>query len=337
VLRPSTPQLSDTVRTRSVRSHTPPRYEFRGDYPLDKETTGWNDGWGLWSLWDIVNHFDGFLFFYLLSQLASHECVCMQAKVRGNGGQRLQEDGPFLKEVLLTLERFRSLSAAESLPELADVLTAAAHQLSRPLVDISTVFTCLNNLKLSVITSLQKRKFLRIAEDRSEFMDQEALFGERVNSEFPSAVNDIREAGNCFAVECTTASVFHLMRVAEFGLRSLARDRDISFKDKPLDEKQWGEILSALESSVGELRQAGRKNWTSPALRDEQIRFYNEVVQELRSFNDAWRRHISHADPLAFYDRDQAASVMKHVRTFMQKLSTRVSETSITKKFWASV
>jgi len=70
-------------------------------------------------------------------------------------------------------------------------------------------------------------------------------------------------------------------------------------------------------------------------LRDEQIRFYAEVVQELRGFNDVWRRHVSHADTLAFYEHDNAVGILKHVRTFMQKIASKISEGAVTSEYWA--
>ncbi|MFZ1980558.1 MAG: hypothetical protein WAU61_04570, partial [Smithella sp.] len=49
------------------------------------------------------------------------------------------------------------------------------------------------------------------------------LFGDFVNAKFPSASFDIIEAGNCFATARYTACVFHLMRVLEIGLSTLAK------------------------------------------------------------------------------------------------------------------
>ena len=124
------------------------------------------------------------------------------------------------------------------------------------------------------------------------------------------------------------------MRACESSLRVLARDRDVEFKDKPLDEKEWGQILDALEGKVGKLNKADRRLWVDSKVRDTQIRYYSGLVQELRSFNVAWRRHISHADVLAFYDADEATGIFKHVRTFMQKLSERIAENTITPEIW---
>jgi hypothetical protein len=127
------------------------------------------------------------------------------------------------------------------------------------------------------------------------------------------------------------------MRAAEFALRALARDRNVEFKDKPLEDRQWGEILNALETKLNGLRNADRKKWPAVEARDPQIIFYNEVAQELRGFNDAWRKHLSHADVLAFYERDTALGILKHVRAFMQKVALKISETSITPEYWTGV
>ena len=53
---------------------------------------------------------------------------------------------------------------------------------------------------------------------------------------FKSAKDDIGAAGNCYAADLHTAAVFHLMRVAEKGMKALARHLGIKkvTKTKPL-------------------------------------------------------------------------------------------------------
>lgn len=82
------------------------------------------------------------------------------------------------------------------------------------------------------------------------------------------------------------------------------------------------------------MREGDSKRWSSQQAREIQIRFYNEVLQEFRGFNEAWRRHLSHGRTDSLYDRDYAMSVFKHVRTFMQKLATKIGENEITPEFW---
>lgn len=98
------------------------------------------------------------------------------------------------------------------------------------------------NLIAAIIGELQKRAFFFISLDRNNMLTQYP-FGEDVAKAFPSTRNDIGQAAVCLAMELHLASVFHLMRVAEGGLRCLAQDRRIVF---PADVKlqAWEEVFA---------------------------------------------------------------------------------------------
>ena len=64
---------------------------------------------------------------------------------------------------------------------------------------------------LSLI-ELKDRKFIKVCDDAESYVDNGKLLGDQVSKAFPSASAELREAGNCLAVECHTAAVFHLMR-----------------------------------------------------------------------------------------------------------------------------
>ena len=280
-----------------------------------------------------MNQFVLYDLILVFNRLETWECTFATAKSQGHGGALVSQE--HLTEAIDVISAFQLFAELGDLAYLKDGCVQAKFQLERQ-TDYSSAQTTLNGFKISFVAGLRKIKLLRIHQDRAEYLDGMLLFGREVASAFPSAQRDITEAGNCLAVECSTAAVFHLMRASEFGLRALARDRDVEFKDKPLEDRQWGEILNALQTKLNALRNADRKNWPSIEARDPQIIFYNEVVQELRGFNDAWRKHLSHADVLAFYERDNALGILKHVRTFMQKLASRISETSITPEYWTT-
>lgn len=206
-----------------------------------------------------------------------------------------------------------------------------------PRKDYSTLNAQLLSVRDAIFHDHWQWKFVAVNPSYTKYIDNDTLFGEQVHAAFPDSCKDICEAGNCLAAGCGTACVFHLMRAAEFTLRSLARDRQIAFSDKPLEEKEWGQILTALEAALRDLRNESAKTWSDPSFRDSQIRFYNEVIQEFRTFNEAWRRHLAHADIHAFYEPEDAAHVMRHVSKFMSKLATKISQQAVTPKFWDSV
>jgi hypothetical protein len=86
-----------------------------------------------------------------------------------------------------------------------------------------------------------------------------------------------------------------------------------------------------------EMRKADWRLWPSKDIKDAQINFYHRAQAEFRDFNEAWRKHMAHAHEGAFYDPDQAHSVMNHVGAFMRVLSEKVSETSVTPLHWTAV
>jgi hypothetical protein len=272
---------------------------------------------------------------YCINELAVIECTCNMLIGEGRGA--MPPPTEIGTQLLRVLGACLSACTNSGLPECIERVKATTHRLHKQNVNVSIIANGANTLKEEIVTALEKRRFLRVLEDRTAYVDGENLFGVDVGIAFQSARQDIKEAGNCLAVECNTAAVFHLMRAAEFAVRALAVDRSVTFARKDIQDAQWGEILNQLEPKLNALRQADRNCWPSANIRDKQIIFYNEVIQELRGFNDAWRRHVSHADPMAFYDRDTALGIFKHVQRFMGKISAKISESSQTSEYWGTL
>lgn len=93
-------------------------------------------------------------------------------------------------------------------------------------------------------------------------------------------------------------------------------------------------LITSLDAKLSALRSANKTNWPSEAVKTEQIRFYHAATIELRSFNEAWRKHVCHAGGDSFYDSHQALSIFDHVGNFMRSLAPKVSEASVTSEYW---
>lgn len=286
----------------------------------------------LWSLWEIMNLFDVQGLAYVLHNFSQLEAALFLAKVTGNGGHKPDKD--LSERMTKALDFAEVFFKNHRLKHSLRCVAIAKHQWNRPVVDNSSTLEIVHRIQVDIVTDLEKRMLLIVDGERAELIDRDDLFGVAAKEAFVSASEDIKESGNCLAAECNTAAVFHMMRAAEVALRALAKDRDVIFKDKPLEQKEWGEILGALEGKVKDLRLGDSKRWSKPEIREVQIRFYNEVLQELRGFNEVWRRHLSHVHEGSLYDRDYAMSVFNHVRAFMQKLAGKISEDTITPEFW---
>lgn len=136
-----------------------------------------------------------------------------------------------------------------------------------------------------------------------------------VLKKFPSADQDIVAGVDLWALSHSTASVFHFMRVLEHGLRALAAD-----VGKAFDVQNWQNIISQIES---EIRSLGK---TLPAglTKSDRLQFLSEAAKEFAYFKDGWRNYVSHNR--GDYDEHQARSVMEHVKSFMNVLSSRLGE-----------
>jgi hypothetical protein len=180
-----------------------------------------------------------------------------------------------------------------------------AKQVSQMLYDLGTLLT----------NEMATRLFLWVPSDRAAFYGKEDLFGEEVKAQFPSTSFDIKEGGNSYAAARNTACVFHLMRVLEIGLAVLAKEFSIS-----ADHTNWHNIIEQIEAKVrGMASDPNRK----PIWKEDQ-EFYAQAASHFMFLKDAWRNYTAHAR--GKYTQEEAQAIMMNVRSFMQKLATKLKE-----------
>jgi len=177
----------------------------------------------------------------------------------------------------------------------------------------------LRGLQNAITEEVNGRKFTFIPSEKIEYFEQDELFGKLVNKSFPSAKNEIKDAGNCLAADLNTAAIFHLMRVAETGLRALARRLAVKIKKMPLEYADWGKIIPEIEEKIKLKMPKSRGKKQS-----ETLEFYRGAIGEFNAFKDVWRNNVMHAR--GSYDEKEAIRVFNHVRGFMQRLAAKISE-----------
>jgi hypothetical protein len=131
-----------------------------------------------------------------------------QAEHLKNMGARLPEFKKALEEVGLetSLDSFARLESAFSQPELSyDAIKNLADEVQGRIIDE------LSHVQLWQLTR-EETRFLKVDP-----------FGKEIPTQFPTARDDIEEAGKCLAFGRGTACVFHLMRIMEVGLRALGQ------------------------------------------------------------------------------------------------------------------
>jgi|SRR5665213_488201 len=187
----------------------------------------------------------------------------------------------------------------------------------------------LRNLRESLVADMDSHSYLYVEDDRKRFLDNPAYLGKGVLAAFPSAEPDIRESGNCLAAECNTAAVFHLMRVVEWGLRTLCSNvglvrlkkrKGTKTRYTPIPYSQWEDILNQLPDKVD----AKLKKLPRGKSKQEAQEFYLPILQDIRAIRDAWRNHVMHTR--AEYSHEDADAILAHVKRTMRMLATGVSE-----------
>lgn len=176
----------------------------------------------------------------------------------------------------------------------------------------------LETIRNMVGKELESKKFLYIPEANDAFLEKDQLFGADVYDAFPDARVDLTSAGTAFAMELHTACVFQLMRVAEHGLRSLAKKLHVRLSDKakflPLDYADWNAVITGIRGKITDARKLPK----GPK-KQRKLELYSDAADHCDFMKDIWRNTVSHArNP---YSQSEALAAMDRVKAFMQFLS----------------
>jgi len=216
------------------------------------------------------------------------------------------------KQVVTFLDSIRIISSVFGLKgseSLADEILEEIDEIT-----LTNLSHSLGQLRGILRKELLDKRVLYIPQEAVKWFKNEKTFGENALSAFPSAMEDIKEAGNCFALDRPTACVFHCMRILEYGLCALANNVGVTF-----DKQQWHTIIEKIEHEIKELRKGPQGNE-----KNDHLQFLCEAAKEFMYFKDGWRNHVTHRRMI--YDLSQAASILGHTRLFMSHLATRLHE-----------
>lgn len=268
------------------------------------------------SLWTLINQFDASGFGNFLLLLKSREFQIAQVRSERGGDDSLQQVDHL--EIRRLLKAAYELGAKadfkDTLAEISMIEQYLAHDAT-----ISRMYSEIQRLSQQLIKDLTGRKFLIIAPLKGELVDNDHLFGEPVTLACPNAANDIKEAGNCLAIESHTATVFHLMRVAEHGLRMLAKSLRVKLTDsghvQAIETADWDKVITGLKNKILSVRQ----NIPKGSRRDLQLGVYSDLADHCLFMKDIWRNSVSHTRKP--YKPHEALTAFDRVRDFMTALA----------------
>jgi hypothetical protein len=111
------------------------------------------------------------------------------------------------------------------------------------------------------------------------------------------------------------------MRVLEIGLAALGAAFEVS-----MEHKNWDRVINEIEKKIREMGEDPK--WKALPDWKDQREFYAQAASHFGVLKDAWRNYTNHARG-SKYDDEEADNILRNVKMFMQKLSTRLSELKI--------
>lgn len=165
-----------------------------------------------------------------------------------------------------------------------------------------------------VIDELESRVFLMVPTERVESFTEPLKDWRLQIDAFPSIRDEIEEAQKCYALERSTACVFHLMRVLELPLRALSAELGI-VKHSPT----WEAYLSAMEKAI-----AAKFPDKTRAHADKRA-YFTGLEGQLRAIKTAWRNPTMH-DMARIYTPEMAQELIILVRGFLREAAKELRE-----------
>ncbi len=175
------------------------------------------------------------------------------------------------------------------------------------------------NIDKGIEINLADRTFMFVPPHRAGYLYDIGKY-EWATNVFVESVVDVIEATACYAFGRYTASVFHSMRVAEYGLRHVARSMKVTLTHKgkrmPVDHATWGKVIDKIESKIKRIRE----NKAIGDKREQEIAFYSDCAHQCAYLRDIYRNEVSHSGRA--YKEAEALGVWGRVNDFMTALAS---------------
>jgi hypothetical protein len=150
---------------------------------------------------------------------------------------------------------------------------------------------------------------------------------------FPSSKAELASGIDCYAIGHYTASVFHMLRLAELGLRVIARERGISSvgKNKPIEFAMWGEVIGKVQKAVDQIRAAKIINSKTRGKKEIASQFYSTILADTQALLPLRDRTMHLRDSC---DQGQAQRAMIRVKSMMETMAAKLDEENPRRIAW---
>lgn len=234
------------------------------------------------------------------------------AQIAAQNYDHINDQVPLGLEYVAALEVTHSLCAnIPSLNKVATQIERLREKIKNPILPI-VVANDIENLQHQIHDHLRDHYYYAVTPASAALYSEPAPFGAEVFERFPSAIQDLQDAGKCLALDQGTATVFHLMRVMEVGLKVLSRELDIPYAPS------WESHLSQIQTKIGERHASKSRTWK----KKEPI--FKEMAGDLTAIKLCWRNPTMHI--VRSYEPGEAREIFMAVQRFMQRMASQFKE-----------
>jgi hypothetical protein len=243
------------------------------------------------------------------------------------GGGAIQEQVPPAQideiRIGLLLPALSYCKEAELLESQKMIQHLIGNQFKDSVVTNAELQWALHSLQRLMASEMSERLFFSISKSFATKFDDPYPMCKEVSDAFPLAKDDIREAYNCLVLDRNTAAVFHSMRIAEHGLRSLARKLKVKLthkgKPQPIVSATWDKIITEIKNRINAAHATPHG-----AYRQRQLTHYSDMADRCSYMKDLWRNEIMHTR--RSYNKEEAAGAVRRVSEFMNLLAIKRSD-----------
>jgi hypothetical protein len=222
----------------------------------------------------------------------------------------------FLEQAADSLDMWGFTATCGAFRDLAKLIEENYVEGHSPLHGREAIPTYITMARQSLMHELEAHVFLPVDPANSRFYLEPLRDWEEVAARFSRAVNDIEEAGKCYALGRYAACVYHTMQVLEHGLLSLGDVIGVT------DPKSG---FTAVDSALQRIVSKGYQERTD--FEREHFAFFEQVNASVHAMKNAWRNRISHAQGVATlltpdFTPQIAMEIYVATRGFMRRLAT---------------
>jgi hypothetical protein len=266
------------------------------------------------SLWELMRHYNVWQLGKVLAYWKEAECFCA---LNGNMGLAVPSEmveGSYKPMLKYTRQQCELLELGAALVR-CDKFELYLRQPAVSWPEIRNQATVLTE---AIEGELTYRRFAFVSTPKAKLLDEFRKDWATVLEKFPATEEDVQHSVECFALEQNTACVFHLMRVAELGLREVAKRVSVKLTDKgkpqPIEFATWDKVIQGINTKI-----IAARSMPHGPRKNKQLQFHSQAADQCTYIRDIWRNEVSHTRKS--YNDGEASGVVTRVREFMELLA----------------